>query len=183
MGFSRQEYWSGLPFPSPRDLPNPGIEPGSPTWVPRGCLQLKERIAIDMVGQQPCLRSLEVCHRKLLFTKQAPPPPPPRASGVWALVQRWLPSFLSPWTEEGQVYLMMFHGRRRHVWGKDQPMPRLWPGARLTPKVCPVALLLNLGPLEISTFSVLFSQLFSKWKLFQNKVLFFKVILSSKQDK
>ena len=30
MGFSRQEYWSGLPFPAPGDLPNPGIEPGSP---------------------------------------------------------------------------------------------------------------------------------------------------------
>ena len=30
MGFSRQEYWSGLPFPSPKDLPNPGIEPWSP---------------------------------------------------------------------------------------------------------------------------------------------------------
>ena len=30
MGFSRQEYWSGLPFPSPGDLPNPGIEPESP---------------------------------------------------------------------------------------------------------------------------------------------------------
>ena len=30
MGFSRQEYWSGLPFPSPEDLPNPGMEPGSP---------------------------------------------------------------------------------------------------------------------------------------------------------
>ena len=30
LGFSRQEYWNGLPFPSPRDLPNPGIEPGSP---------------------------------------------------------------------------------------------------------------------------------------------------------
>ena len=30
MEFSRQEYWSGLPFPSPRDLSNPGIEPGSP---------------------------------------------------------------------------------------------------------------------------------------------------------
>ena len=29
MGFSRQEYWSGLPFPSPGDLPNPGIEPMS----------------------------------------------------------------------------------------------------------------------------------------------------------
>ena len=30
MGFSRQEYSSGLPFPSPEDLPNPGIEPRSP---------------------------------------------------------------------------------------------------------------------------------------------------------
>ena len=30
MGFSRQEYWSGLPFPSPGDLPNPEIEPRSP---------------------------------------------------------------------------------------------------------------------------------------------------------
>ena len=30
MGFSRQEYWSGLPLPSPGDLPNPGIEHRSP---------------------------------------------------------------------------------------------------------------------------------------------------------
>ena len=32
MGLLRQEYWSGLPFPSPGDLPNPGIEPGSPAF-------------------------------------------------------------------------------------------------------------------------------------------------------
>ena len=31
MEFSRQEFWSGLPCPSPGDLPDPGIEPGSPT--------------------------------------------------------------------------------------------------------------------------------------------------------
>jgi len=31
MGFLRQEYWSRLPFPLPGDLPNPGIEPTSPT--------------------------------------------------------------------------------------------------------------------------------------------------------
>ena len=31
MGFPRQEYWSGLPFPSPADLPSPGIEPMSTT--------------------------------------------------------------------------------------------------------------------------------------------------------
>ena len=32
MEFSRKEYWSGLPFPSPGDLPDPGIEPGSPAF-------------------------------------------------------------------------------------------------------------------------------------------------------
>ena len=32
MQFPRQEYWSGLPFPSPGDLPDSGIEPGSPTF-------------------------------------------------------------------------------------------------------------------------------------------------------
>ena len=45
MGFSRQEYWSGLPFPSPGDLPNPGIEPRSPT------LQADALISIP---QTPC---------------------------------------------------------------------------------------------------------------------------------
>ena len=33
--FSRQEYWSALPFPSPGDLPNPGIEPASPALAGR----------------------------------------------------------------------------------------------------------------------------------------------------
>ena len=31
-GILQQEYWNGLPFPSPGDLPDPGIEPGSPTF-------------------------------------------------------------------------------------------------------------------------------------------------------
>jgi len=34
MGFSRQEYWSGLPFSSPEDVPEPEIEPGSPALLP-----------------------------------------------------------------------------------------------------------------------------------------------------
>ena len=33
MGFPRQGYWSGLPFPSPGDLPDPGIEPAFPAWA------------------------------------------------------------------------------------------------------------------------------------------------------
>ena len=32
LGFSRQEYWGGLPRPSPEDLPDPGIKPASPAW-------------------------------------------------------------------------------------------------------------------------------------------------------
>ena len=35
MGFSRQEYWSGLPLPSPKDLPDPGVESGSPVSTGR----------------------------------------------------------------------------------------------------------------------------------------------------
>ena len=47
MGFSRQECWSGLPFPSPGDLPNPGIESGSPALqadsLPSELSQLKKK--------------------------------------------------------------------------------------------------------------------------------------------
>ena len=42
MGFSRQEYWSGLPFPSPGDLPNSGIEPGS------------RALQADALSSEPC---------------------------------------------------------------------------------------------------------------------------------
>ena len=54
--FFRQEYWSGLPFPSPGDLLNPGIEPGSPTLQadalpsePPG----KHDLAIPLLGLYP----------------------------------------------------------------------------------------------------------------------------------
>ena len=42
LGFFRQEYWSGLPFHSPGDLPDPGIEPGSPA-LQAGSLLCKPR--------------------------------------------------------------------------------------------------------------------------------------------
>ena len=49
MGFPRQEYWSGLPFPSPGNLPNPGIKPyplasaGRFYTVPSGNLNVKKK--------------------------------------------------------------------------------------------------------------------------------------------
>ena len=55
MGFSREEYWSGLPFPSPGDLPNPGIEPRSPTLQadtllsePPGNLSYEDLLYLDL---------------------------------------------------------------------------------------------------------------------------------------
>ena len=44
--FSKQEYWSVLPFPSPRNLPNPGIEPRSPALKADYCLSHQERLSI-----------------------------------------------------------------------------------------------------------------------------------------
>ena len=59
MGFSRQEYWSGLPFPSPGNLPDPGIEPRSPaqqtgavTSEPPGKPKKVQIIFINLISLQ-----------------------------------------------------------------------------------------------------------------------------------
>ena len=61
MGFSRQEYWSGLPFPSPGDLPNPGTEPGLPN-----CRQtlycLSHQGSPSKYSQRPKIRR-QLCRR------------------------------------------------------------------------------------------------------------------------
>ena len=52
MGFSRQEYWNGLPFPPPGDLPNPGMEPGSPTPPVSPALQA-DSLSTEPSGKPP----------------------------------------------------------------------------------------------------------------------------------
>ena len=59
MEFSRQEYWSGLPFPSPGDLPHPGIKPRSPT------LQAAS-LPTEPTGK---LISMKVVGSRVLFSK------------------------------------------------------------------------------------------------------------------
>ena len=68
MGFSRQEHWTGLPFPPPGDLPDPGIEPGFPAlqadWLPPEpsekpklglkCVQLKGLDGVIDLSAQFC---------------------------------------------------------------------------------------------------------------------------------
>ena len=63
MGFSRQEYWSGLPFPSPEDLPNPGIEPTESKN--KGQAQVKNRgMLLTILDKDSCQHILGV--RQLL---------------------------------------------------------------------------------------------------------------------
>ena len=51
MGFSRQEYWSRLPFPSPEDLPDPGIEPWSPALQADSPFKLQGSPLIMLSGE------------------------------------------------------------------------------------------------------------------------------------
>ena len=53
MGLSRQEYWSVLPFPSPGDLPNPGIEPTSPLFP---------ALQVDSLPDQPQGKMRTIIH-------------------------------------------------------------------------------------------------------------------------
>ena len=52
IGFSRQEYWSGFPFPSPGDLPNPAIEPRSPALQANGGSIIKKEFSEEVTFQQ-----------------------------------------------------------------------------------------------------------------------------------
>ena len=54
MGFSRQEYWSRLPFPSPGDIPDPGIEPVSPA------LQA-DLLPSELPGKPSCREHQQIC--------------------------------------------------------------------------------------------------------------------------
>ena len=62
MGFLRQEYWSGLPFPPPGDLPHPGMEPASPAWqvdsLPLSHLgsPFSQLVSFFLVSREACIR-------------------------------------------------------------------------------------------------------------------------------
>ena len=93
MGFSRQEYWSGLPLPSPGYLPNPGIKPRSPA------------LQTDTLPSEPSGKSLNHCHetpRQILpgwdtqFLKAGVPCVPTLPSKTIRLFFSILPKTLSP---------------------------------------------------------------------------------------
>ena len=59
MGFARHEYWSGLPFSSPGDLPDPGIEPGSPM------------LQADSLPTEPPGQGTSFIYTKYLFSEKS----------------------------------------------------------------------------------------------------------------
>ena len=60
MGFSRQEYWSELPFPSPGDLPDPGIEPRSPT-------RQADSSPSEPPGSKACIKEQKILRQGILY--------------------------------------------------------------------------------------------------------------------
>ena len=73
MGFSRQEYWSGLPCPSPGDLPNPGIEPTSPA------LQVDSLFQISSFQFSHSVTSNSLPPHEIQHSRLPCPPPAPGA--------------------------------------------------------------------------------------------------------
>ena len=69
MGFLRQEYWSGLPFPSPGDLPDLGIEPASPVSPALAGGGFFTTKPPDLLGLQTLLREWRNCPDFQLFLK------------------------------------------------------------------------------------------------------------------
>ena len=85
MGFPRQESWSGLlPFPSPGDLLDPGVEPASPAWQ-------VDSLPLNHLGSQgACRKGLQTGGSRLSLAAHSvllrPPFPPPRASVALSLL-------------------------------------------------------------------------------------------------
>ena len=68
MGSSRQAYWSGLPLPSPGDLPDPGIKPGSPTFQADALTSEppRQETRVQSLGQEDLLKKEMATHSSTL---------------------------------------------------------------------------------------------------------------------
>ena len=84
IGFSRQEYWSGLPFPSPGHLPEPGIESGSPTFhADSSPTELPGKPSFPGAGFNPWL-GIKILQAKGHGKK---PPKPPKLLALFVISQ------------------------------------------------------------------------------------------------
>ena len=91
IGFSRQGYWGGLLFSSPKNLPDPGTEPGSPA------LQADSLLSPHSQGMQMWGQPLP--HLSSTGDTSSANPAPWKQSGSWDCSQRWGASFQWWWSE------------------------------------------------------------------------------------
>ena len=122
MEFSRQEYWSGLPFPSPGDPPDPGIEPGSPA------LQA-DALPSEPPGKAVVDISLSIMIISSCMFVAA------NGIGMKVLVTQSCPTLCDPWTVACQAPQSMEFSRQEY-WSElpfpspeDLPNPGIKPGS------------------------------------------------------
>ena len=116
MGFSRQEYWSGLPFPSPGDLPDPGIEPGSPA------------LQADSLPSEPPGKPIKASEKVL-----------PTTSSISDVVSQLkslsrVQLFGTPWTVAYQAPLSMGSSRQEYWSGLPFSSPGYLPDSGIEPR-------------------------------------------------
>ena len=140
MEFSRQKYWSGLPFPSPGDIPNPGIEPRTPA------LQA-DALPSEPPGKPPrnymllllsCFSCVRLCATPETAAHQAPPslgfsrqehwsglpfPSPMHERKSESEVTHSCPTLATPWTAAYQTPLSMGFSRQEYWSGVPLPSP------------------------------------------------------------
>ena len=105
MQFCRQEYWSGLPFPSPRHLSNPGIEPGSPA------------LRADVLPSEPPGNHKVLTEQSVVNVKSLSP----------------VQLFVTPWTVAYQAPLSMGFSRQEYWNGSPLPSPGDLPNPGIEP--------------------------------------------------
>ena len=102
MGFSRQEYWNGLPFSSPGDLPNSGIELGSPALQADGVLLVKNP-PIN-AGSLRDAGSISGLRRSPGGGHGNPLQYSLKYSVIWVIQMYCHPGFVVPFIEHKQIY-------------------------------------------------------------------------------
>ena len=131
MGFSRQEYWSGLPFPSPGDLPNPRIEPGSPALqadsLPTELWRKPSAYnSVTLLLTQDEIYRLQVFHHRLEYLF-------PMWHSFLCSVAQSCQTLCDPWTIPCQAPLSMRFPRQEYSSGLPFPSP----GDRPDPEIEP----------------------------------------------
>ena len=95
MEFSRQEYWSGLPFPSPGDLPDPGIEPRSPAFQAGSLPSESTSILPDSAQFSHSVTSKSLWPHELEHARPLCPSPSPRVHSDSCPSSLWCHSAIS----------------------------------------------------------------------------------------